>query len=80
MPRGNKSILQQFVEAGHPDLYMFDRMRPEADAEWADAASSFPANLYWSSAAAPKEERWTLFNRSAPKYRTLPAPLPAWAD
>jgi pimeloyl-ACP methyl ester carboxylesterase len=59
---------------------MIERGRPEADALWADAASTFPANLYWSSAAAPKEERWTFFNRSLPKYRTLPAPLPAWAN
>jgi pimeloyl-ACP methyl ester carboxylesterase len=79
-PRGDKSILQQFVEAGHPDLYVFDRIRPEADAEWADAATTIPANLYWSSAAAPKEERWTLFNRGLPKYRTLPELLPAWSD
>lgn len=38
------------------------------------------ANLYWSSAAAPKAERWTMFNRDLLKYRSLPEPLPAWAD
>jgi len=79
-PRGDKSILEHFVATGHPDLYVFDRIPPEADAQWADAATSIPANLYWSSAAAPKEERWTLFNRNLSKYRTQPAPLPAWAD
>lgn len=79
-PRGDKSVLQTFRDAGRGDFYMFDRLRPEADDEWADAATIFPANLYWSSAAAPKEERWTLFNRNLPKYRTLPGPLPAWAD
>jgi pimeloyl-ACP methyl ester carboxylesterase len=78
--RGDMSILEQFAEAGRPDFYIFDRIRPEADAQWADAATSFPANLYWSSAAAPKEQRWTLFNRSQPQYRTQPASLPAWAD
>ncbi len=79
-PRGDKSVLEMFAEAGHHDFYMFDRMRPEADELWADAATVIPANLYWSSATAPKNERWTLFNRSLPKYRTLPAPLPAWVD
>ncbi|APR88299.1 epoxide hydrolase [Minicystis rosea] len=79
-PRNEKSVLEMFAEAGHRDFYMFDRMLPEADQRWADAATTIPANLYWSSAAAPKDERWTLFNRSLPKYRSLPAPLPAWAD
>jgi pimeloyl-ACP methyl ester carboxylesterase len=79
-PRGDKSVLEMFAEAGRRDFYMFDRIPPEADEMWADAATMIPANLYWSSAAAPKEERWTLFNRSLPKYRTQPAPLPAWAD
>jgi pimeloyl-ACP methyl ester carboxylesterase len=79
-PRGDKSFLHALSEAGREDFYMFSRMRPEADAIWANAAVSFPANLYWSSAAAPPEERWTLFNRDLPKYRTLPEPLPDWAD
>ncbi len=79
-PRGDKSVLQNFAEAGRSDFYMFDRIRPEADTEWADAASVFPANLYWSTATAPKEERWTLFNRSEAKYRLMPGPLPGWAN
>lgn len=80
MPRGEKSVLEIFAEAGRHDFYMFDRMRPEAGEVWADPVTVIPANLYWSSAAAPKSERWTLFNRSLPKYRTPPAALPAWAD
>jgi pimeloyl-ACP methyl ester carboxylesterase len=79
-PRGEVSFLQAFAEAGRHDFYMFDRMKPEANALWSDAGKSFPANLYWSSSAPPVEERWTLFNRSDPKYRTLPAPLPGWAN
>lgn len=79
-PRGDKSLLQTFADQGHPDFYMFERMRPEADQEWADAKVTFPANLYWSSAAPPPEQRWTLFNRGEPRYRQPPAQLPAWAD
>lgn len=79
-PRGEKSVLGQMAEAGHHDFYMFDRILPEADELWSDAETMIPANLYWSSAAAPKGERWTLFNRKLPKYRTLPAPLPSWVD
>jgi pimeloyl-ACP methyl ester carboxylesterase len=79
-PRGDKSVLEQFADAGHTDFYMFERGQPEADARWANAAVMLPANLYWSSAAAPREERWTMFNRSLPKYQSLPGPLPDWAD
>jgi pimeloyl-ACP methyl ester carboxylesterase len=79
-PRGEKSFLQSLAEAGRTDFYMFSRIRPEADRIWADARIMFPTNLYWSSAAAAPEERWTLFDRDLPKYRTLPAPLPDWAN
>jgi pimeloyl-ACP methyl ester carboxylesterase len=79
-PRGDKSYLQTLSDAGRTDFYMFHRMRPEADVEWADASVSYPANLYWSSAAPPAEDRWTLFNRDKPMYRRPPASLPDWAD
>ena len=79
-PREEKSFLDAMIDAGHRDFYMFSRMRPEEDALWANAREMFMANLYWSSAAPPKEERWTLFNRDDSKYRHLPERLPAWAN
>jgi pimeloyl-ACP methyl ester carboxylesterase len=80
MPRGETSFLEMMMKTGHPDFYMFSRMLPGAEAAWTPARERFQANLYWSSAAAPKEERWTMFNRDLPKYRSMPASLPAWAD
>ena len=79
-PRGEKSFLQVLAEAGRTDFYMFSRMRPEADQVWADARVTFPTNLYWSSAAPPPEDRWTLFNRDLPKYKQSPPALPDWVD
>lgn len=79
-PRGDKSILQVMTEAGRSDFYMFSRMLSSADALWEKNANRFEANLYWSSAAAPRADRWTLFNRDLPQFRELPAPLPDWAD
>jgi len=79
-PRGEKSFLQTLGEAGRTDFYMFSRMRPEADHIWANARTTYPANLYWSSAAPAPDERWTLFNRDLPKYRQLPATLPDWIN
>ncbi|MGC2636571.1 MAG: alpha/beta hydrolase, partial [Acidobacteriaceae bacterium] len=79
-PRGEKSFLQAMIEAGYPDFYMFSRMLPTAEAAWSNPRERLPANLYWSSAAAPKSERGTLFNRDEPKYRRLSAPLPSWAN
>jgi pimeloyl-ACP methyl ester carboxylesterase len=79
-PRGEKSFLEMMIGAGRSDFYMFSRMLPGAKAVWNPVRERFPANLYWSSAAAPKAERWTMFNRDLPKYRSLPEPLPEWAD
>ena len=79
-PRGDKSVLEAMIAAGHPDFYMFSRMVPGAEAAWAPPHDRIPANLYWSSAAPPPEERWTLFNRELAKYQRLPAALPDWAN
>jgi pimeloyl-ACP methyl ester carboxylesterase len=79
-PRGDKSVLEAMIATGHPDFYMFSRMAPGAEAAWAPPAARIPANLYWSSAAAPPEQRWTLFNRDLPQFQVLPEPLPDWAD
>jgi pimeloyl-ACP methyl ester carboxylesterase len=79
-PRGDMSFLDAFEEADRRDFYMFSRMRPEADARWADATKSIPANLYWSSSAPAVESRWSLFDRDLPKYQVLPEPLPDWVD
>lgn len=78
--RGDKSVLEVMAEAGHADFYMFSRMLPGAEALWASNDKRFQANLYWSSAAAPRKDRWTLFNRDLPKFREAPASLPDWAD
>lgn len=80
IPRGSRSLLQAMMEAGHPDFYMFSRMLPGAEILWSNVRERFMANLYWSSAAAPKKDRWTLFNRDLPMYQRLPEALPPWAD
>ena len=77
---GGKGFLQQFREAGKDGFYMFRQMRPEADDEWADAATTIPGMLYWTSGSAPDDRRWDPFDPARGLTRPSPVPLPDWAD
>lgn len=77
---GGKSFLQQLREAGRDEFYMFRQMRPEADGEWADAATTIPGMLYWSSGSAPDDERWDPFDPARGLTRPSPVGVPKWAD
>jgi pimeloyl-ACP methyl ester carboxylesterase len=59
---GGSSFLDQLRAAGKNDFYMFDQMKPETDAKWADASSSISSNYYWTSAEAPVGARWDPFD------------------
>lgn len=78
-PRGDASVLDTMRRAGRTTFYMFDQIRPEADAAWADAAVTYPAALYWASASPPPADRWNPFDRERRLNR--PAPYdPEWED
>jgi pimeloyl-ACP methyl ester carboxylesterase len=71
MQPGGPSFLDQFRATESTDFYMFDRMRPDAEAEWMDAATSIPSSLYWMSGEPPVEERWDPFDRARHALRPI---------
>ena len=77
---GGPSFLQQLRVAGKDEFYMFQQMRPEAEQQWADAATTIPGMLYWTSGAAPDETRWDPFEPSLSLTRPSPIGVPAFAD
>ena len=79
-PRGDKSLLDRMREACHDGYYMFSQIRPEADAEWADAAKTIPAVLWWTSAMPPEDERWSPLEPARSLTRPAPVPCPPWAN
>src|ERR1700677_2734004 len=81
IPRGDVSIFDKMRKSGHQnEFYMFDQIRPEADQIWADAAVSIPGILYWASASAPTETRWSPLDSARSLHRPAPGPLPSWAE
>lgn len=78
---GGPSFLDRLRAEGRADFYMFRQMRPEADADWADAHETVPGMLYWTSGHAPEALRWDPFD----PHRSLLRPAPAaealsWLD
>jgi AcrR family transcriptional regulator len=69
-PRGARSYIELFREAGREEFYMFRQMAPGAAEAWSDAAVSYPSVLYWSSGSPPEEDRWDPFD--ADRTTTLP--------
>jgi pimeloyl-ACP methyl ester carboxylesterase len=53
-------------------------MRPEAEAEWADAATTIPGMYYWTSGSASADQRWDPFDPARGLTRPAPAVLPEW--
>lgn len=78
---GGPNFLQQIRDSGKgDDFYMFRQMRPEADQEWADAATTVPGMLYWTSGSAPAEQRWHPLDPSRGLTRPSPVGIPEFAS
>ena len=81
VPRGEVSIFERMRKSGHQDqFYMFEQIRPDADQIWADAAVTIPGSLYWASASAPADKRWSPMDPARSLYRPASGPLPSWAE
>ena len=81
VPRGDVSVFERMRKSGHEsDFYMFEQIRPEADQIWADAAVTIPGVLFWASASAPADQRWSPFDPVRSLHRPVPGPLPSWAE
>jgi pimeloyl-ACP methyl ester carboxylesterase len=72
---GGVSFLDQLRARGLADFYMFDQMRPEADAAWADAAVTIPGVYYWTSGQAPEDQAWDPFDPERGLRRPAPEPV-----
>lgn len=78
---GNPSYFELMARAGQQDaFYMFQQRKPEADLQWADARTSYPGFLYWSSGSPPLEDQWDPCDTARPMWRAAPVPCPPWAD
>ncbi len=81
VPRGDISIFERMRNSGQENaFYMFEQRSPEADQTWADATTTIPGVLYWASASAPADKRWSPLDPSRTLYRPAPCPLPQWAE
>jgi pimeloyl-ACP methyl ester carboxylesterase len=81
VPRGEVSVFEKMRQSGHQeDFYMFEQIRPEADEIWADAKATIPGVLYWASASAPADQRWSPMNSARSLHRPISGPLPPWAE
>lgn len=80
VPRGDTSIFERMRQSGHQDdFYMFEQIRPEADAIWADASVTIPGALFWASGSAPADTRWSPLDPARSLHRPAPGPIPSWA-
>lgn len=80
-PTAGPSFFNRMRAAGHEDnFYMFRHMRPEADAEWADAATTLPGMLYWSSGLPDAAEAWAPLDPQKGLTRPSPVGIPPFAN
>jgi pimeloyl-ACP methyl ester carboxylesterase/catechol 2,3-dioxygenase-like lactoylglutathione lyase family enzyme len=70
---GGPSFLDKLRAAGNDQFYWFQMMKAEADEAWADAATSIPGMVYWTSGDAPGETRWNPFDPSRSLLRPAPS-------
>jgi pimeloyl-ACP methyl ester carboxylesterase len=78
---GGPSMLEKLKSAGkEDDFYMFRQMRPEADLEWADAATTFPGMLYWTSGLPEASEAWDPMDPKKSLNRRSPIGIPPFAN
>jgi pimeloyl-ACP methyl ester carboxylesterase len=81
LPSAGPSIFQILKAAGKEDVfYMFRHMKPEADVEWADAATTYPGALYWMSGLPEASDGWTPLDPSKTMNRPSPIGIPPFAD
>ncbi|TCP30125.1 alpha/beta hydrolase [Sphingomonas sp. BK235] len=80
LPNGGPSFLEQIKSAGHDDFYMFHQMRPEADKQWADAATTVLGMLYWTSGLPAKGEGWNPLDPAEGLKRPSPVGLPSFVE
>ena len=81
VPRGDVSVFERMRKSGHEnDFYMFEQIKPEADQVWANAAVTIPGALYWASASASADKRWSPMDPARSLHRPAPGPLPSWAE
>jgi pimeloyl-ACP methyl ester carboxylesterase len=78
---GGPSMLERLKSAGkEDDFYMFRQMRPEADREWADAATTLPGMLYWTSGLPDASEAWDPMDPNKSLNRPSPIGIPPFAN
>lgn len=80
MPPGEGNFLKDIADAGGTSFYMFDPMKPNAAAKWADAKVTWPSFLYWSSGSPPPGQRWNPMAGNAAMVRRAPVAMPRWAN
>jgi pimeloyl-ACP methyl ester carboxylesterase len=78
---GGPSMLERLKSAGkEDDFYMFRQMRPEADREWADAATTLPGMLYWTSGLPDASEARDPMDPNKSLNRPSPIGIPPFAN
>ena len=77
---GGPTLLEQLKAVGKSDFYMFRQMRPEAEREWANAATTLPGMLYWTSGLPPSEDAWDPFDPRRGLTRPSPVGIPSFAE
>jgi len=80
MVPGGPSMLEQLRAAGHDDFYMFRQMRHQAEQEWADAATTIPGMLYWTSGLPSPADAWDPMDPSKGLTRPSPVGIPSFAN
>lgn len=81
LPSAGPFLLDMLKAAGKEDVfYMFQHIKPEADAQWADAATTYPGALYWMSGLPDASEAWTPLDPNKTMQRPSPIGIPPFAD
>lgn len=80
-PRGASSGFDQLRSAGLGDrYYVFDMMKPDAEARFAPAKQTIPSIYYWLSASPAPEAGWSVDDPARHMLRPSPVEMPLWAD
>lgn len=80
-PRGETSGFDQLRSAGLADrYYVFDMMKPDAEARFASATKTIPRIYYWLSASPSPDTGWSVDDPARHMLRPSPVVVPRWAD
>lgn len=81
LPTWGPFLLEALKAAGKEDVfYMFQHIKPEADLQWAGAATTYPGALYWMSGLPDPSEAWMPLDPSRTMQRPSPIGIPPFAD